>query len=97
LLVPLIMLNACLTFSWPNKVPFDHEASGIIQAGIYTGAQTGAGGGMTGTQRVSPRASKPTPGYQAVPGYCGSSLCRDVYQNSVIGDLSDPDGEAWFV
>jgi hypothetical protein len=29
-LVPLVMLNACLTFSWPSKVPFDHEASGII-------------------------------------------------------------------
>jgi hypothetical protein len=27
LLVPLVMLNACLTFSWPNKVPFDREAS----------------------------------------------------------------------
>jgi hypothetical protein len=26
LLVPLVMLNACLTFSWPNKVPFEHEA-----------------------------------------------------------------------
>jgi hypothetical protein len=32
LLVPLIMLNACLTFSWPNKVPFDHEASDTIRA-----------------------------------------------------------------
>jgi hypothetical protein len=44
LLVPLVMLNACLTFSWPNKVPFDHEASDIIQAGIYTGARIGAAG-----------------------------------------------------
>jgi hypothetical protein len=44
LLVPLVMLNACLTFSWPNKVPFDHEARGIIRAGIYTGARTGAEG-----------------------------------------------------
>jgi hypothetical protein len=42
LLVPLVMLNACLTFSWPNKVPFDREASGIIRAGIYTSACTGA-------------------------------------------------------
>jgi hypothetical protein len=55
LLVPLVMLNACLTFSWPNKVPFDREASGIIRAGIYTGARIGAAGGMTGTRRVSPR------------------------------------------
>jgi hypothetical protein len=41
LLVPLVMLNAWLTFSWPNKVSFDREASGIIWAGIYTGAHTG--------------------------------------------------------
>jgi hypothetical protein len=44
LLVPLVMLNACLTFSWLNKVPFDREASGIIRTGIYTGARTGAEG-----------------------------------------------------
>jgi hypothetical protein len=44
LLVPLVMLNACLTFSWPNKVPFDYEASGIIRAGIYMGARTSAEG-----------------------------------------------------
>jgi len=50
------MLNACLTFSWPNKVPFDGEASGTIQAGIYTSARIGADGGMTGARRVSPRA-----------------------------------------
>jgi hypothetical protein len=31
---PLVMLNACLTFSWPNNVLFDHEASGTIWAGI---------------------------------------------------------------
>jgi hypothetical protein len=44
LLVPLVMLNACLTFSWSNKVPFDREASGIIWTGIYTGVCTGAEG-----------------------------------------------------
>jgi hypothetical protein len=55
LLVPLVMLNACLTFSWPNKVPFDHEASDIIRAATYMGVCTGAEGSMTGTQRVSPR------------------------------------------
>jgi hypothetical protein len=56
LLVPLIMLNACLIFSWPNKVPFDREASGTIQARIYTGAHVGADGGMIEVRRVSPRA-----------------------------------------
>jgi hypothetical protein len=55
LLVPLVMLNACHTFSWPNKIPFDREASGTILAGINLDWQTGAEGGMTGTRRVSPR------------------------------------------
>jgi hypothetical protein len=44
LLVLLVILNVCLIFSWPNKVPFDHEASNIIRTGIYTGAYTGAEG-----------------------------------------------------
>jgi hypothetical protein len=55
LLVPLVMLNACLTFSWPNKVLFDREASDMIRARTYTSAHTGAEGSMTGTRRVSPR------------------------------------------
>jgi hypothetical protein len=58
LLAPLVLLNAWLTFSWSNKVPFDREASGIIRAGIYTGARIGAEGGMTGARKVSPRAGK---------------------------------------
>jgi hypothetical protein len=32
--VPLVMLNACLTFSWPNKVPFDREARDTFRARI---------------------------------------------------------------
>jgi hypothetical protein len=55
LLFPLVMLNACLTFSWTNKVPFDREASDTIRAGINLDWQTSAEGGMTGTRRVSPR------------------------------------------
>jgi hypothetical protein len=55
LLVPLVMLNACLTFSWPNKIPFDREASDMIRVRTYTGVRTGAEGSMTGTRRVSPR------------------------------------------
>jgi hypothetical protein len=55
LFVPLVMLNACLTFSWPNKVPFDREASDMIRVGTYTLARTGAEGSMIGTRRVSPR------------------------------------------
>jgi hypothetical protein len=34
LLVPLVMLNACLTFSWPNNVPFDREANSTIRTGV---------------------------------------------------------------
>jgi hypothetical protein len=55
LLVPLVMLNACLTFSWPNKVPFNREASDTIRAEINSDWQIGAEGGMTGTRKVSPR------------------------------------------
>jgi hypothetical protein len=55
LLVPLIMLNTCLTFSWPNKVAFDREASDTIRAGINLDWYTGAEGGMMGMRRVSPR------------------------------------------
>jgi hypothetical protein len=55
LLVPLVMLNACLIFSWPNKVSFDREASDTVRAGINSDWQTGAEGGMTRTRRVSPR------------------------------------------
>jgi hypothetical protein len=49
------MLNAYLTFRWPNKVTFDREASGTIQARINLDWQTGAEGGKMGTQRVSLR------------------------------------------
>jgi hypothetical protein len=45
LLAPLVLLNACLTFSWPNKVPFDCEAHDTIWARIDSGWQTGAKGG----------------------------------------------------
>jgi hypothetical protein len=37
LLVPLVMLNACLTFSWPNNVPFNCEARDTIWARINLG------------------------------------------------------------
>jgi hypothetical protein len=55
LLVPLVMLNACLTFSWPNNVPFDREASDTIRARINSDWQTDTEGGMMGARRVSPR------------------------------------------
>jgi hypothetical protein len=55
LLIPLVMLNACLIFSWPNNVPFDREARDTIQARINYGWQTGAEGGKTEMRRVSLR------------------------------------------
>jgi hypothetical protein len=48
LLIPLVMLNACLIFIWANNVHFDREASDTIRAGINSDWQTGAEGGMTG-------------------------------------------------
>ena len=65
LLVPLVMLNACLTFSWPNKVPFNHEASDTIRARINSDWQTGAEGGMTGDTKSEPKVR---PGCRVVPG-----------------------------
>jgi hypothetical protein len=41
LLVPLVMLNACLTFSWPNKVSFDREASDTFRVRVNSDWQTG--------------------------------------------------------
>jgi hypothetical protein len=59
LLVPLVILNAFLKFSWPNKVPFDREASGTIRARIdRLGACIDVDGGMKGARRVSPREGK---------------------------------------
>jgi hypothetical protein len=56
LLVPLVILNACLTFSWPNNVPFDREAHDTIRARINSGWQTGAEGSKTRARRVSLKA-----------------------------------------
>jgi hypothetical protein len=59
------MLNACLTFSWPNKVPFDREASDTIQARINSDWQTGAEGGYDGDAKSEPKVH---PGSRSVPG-----------------------------
>ena len=97
MLVPLVMLNACLTFSWLNKVPFDREASDTIWARIYMGAHIGANGGYDRDAKSEPKGRCALiPGSRAVPRYCGSRLSRG-YLNSVLGDLSYPGGEAWFV
>jgi hypothetical protein len=55
LLIPLVILNACLTFSWPNNVPFDRKASGTIWADTNLDWQTGAEGGMMGGTKSEPK------------------------------------------
>jgi hypothetical protein len=65
LLVSLIILNACLTFSWPNKVHFDREASDNIRAEINSDWQTGAEGGYDEDTKSEPKVR---PGCRAVPG-----------------------------
>jgi hypothetical protein len=58
------MLNACLTFSWPNNVPFDHEArrlfrsSGLPAAHYIEEGVVGHGGAM-----IRPEGSRSAPGY----------------------------------
>jgi hypothetical protein len=72
--VPLVMLNARLTFTWPNKVSFNREASDIIQAGIYTGVRIGAEGVMIGGTKSEPKDRQGLiPGSRMVRGYCGPS------------------------
>jgi hypothetical protein len=63
LLIPLGMLNACLIFSWPNNIPFDHEGSGTFQVGVNSDWQTRAEGDMIGVRRVSLRG-----GWVLIPG-----------------------------
>jgi hypothetical protein len=45
LLVPLVILNVCLIFSWLNKVPFDCEASDTFRVRVNSDWQTGDKGG----------------------------------------------------
>jgi hypothetical protein len=83
LLIPLVMLNACLTFSWPNKVPFDRELEALFGPGS-TWVCVLVLKGYNGDVKSEPKVR---PSYRAVPGYCGSSLSHDIYLDSVIGDL----------
>jgi hypothetical protein len=58
------MLNACLTFSWPNNVPFDHETgrllelSGLPKAHCTREGVVGHGGAM-----IRPKGSRSAPRY----------------------------------
>jgi hypothetical protein len=44
LLVPLVILNACLIFSWSNKVSFDHELVALFGLGSRWGRVLGLKG-----------------------------------------------------
>jgi hypothetical protein len=65
LLIPLVMLNACLTFSWPNKLPFDREASDTFRAGINFRLADWCRRGLDGDAKSEP---KMRPGSWSVPG-----------------------------
>jgi hypothetical protein len=65
LLVPLVMLNACLTFSWPNKVPFDREASDTILSQDKLRLADWCRRGYDGDAKSKPKVR---PGSRAVPG-----------------------------
>ena len=69
------MLNACLTFSWPDKVPFDREAGRLFGPSRLPAAHC-AGPGVVGhggqddktkVQSVGPRVHV-VPGKLEIPG-----------------------------
>jgi hypothetical protein len=65
LLVPLVMLNACLTFSWPNKVPFDREASDTFSGRDKLGLANWCRRGLDADAKSEPKmrsGSRPVPG-----------------------------------
>jgi hypothetical protein len=58
------MLNACLTFSWPNNVPFDREAERLFgPSGLPAAHYTGAGVVGHGGAMIRPKGSRSAPGY----------------------------------
>jgi hypothetical protein len=72
---PLVRLNACLTFSWPNKVPFDREVRKLfgmsrLPATHYTGAGVVGHGGAMVRPRCVLVVGRPL-------GTCGSWQTRD--------------------
>jgi hypothetical protein len=58
------MLNACLTFSWPNNVPFDREAGRLFgPSGLPIAHCIGAGVVGHGAAMIRPKSNRTTPGY----------------------------------
>jgi hypothetical protein len=58
------MLNACLTFSWPNDVPFDREAGRLFGPSELPAAHcTGEGVVGHGSAMIRPKGSRSALGY----------------------------------
>jgi hypothetical protein len=58
------MLNVCLTFSWPNNVPFDREAERLFgPSGLPAAHCTGEGVVGHGGAMIRPNGSRSAPGY----------------------------------
>ena len=52
-------MNACLTFSWPNKVPFDREAGRLFGPSRLLAAHcAGAGVVGHGGEMIRPKCSR---------------------------------------
>ena len=61
---PRVMLNACLTFSWPNNVPFDREAERLFgPSGLPAAHCTRAGVVGHGGEMIRPKCSRSALGY----------------------------------
>jgi hypothetical protein len=58
------MLNACLTFSWPNNIPFDRKAGRLFgPSGLPATHCTGAGVVGHGGVMIRPKSSRAALGY----------------------------------
>jgi hypothetical protein len=58
------MLNAWLTCSWPNNVPFDREAERLFgPSGLPVAHYTGEGVVGHGDAMIRPKGSRLAPGY----------------------------------
>jgi hypothetical protein len=76
------MLNACLTFSWPNKVPFDHEAIKLFGPNRLPAAHC-TREGVVGHEGVMIRPK----GSRSALGYMWFLANSRLYLNSWFGDL----------
>jgi hypothetical protein len=75
------MFNACLTFSWLNNIPFDHEAERLFgPSGLPATHCTGAVAAGYGGAMIRPKSSR------AAPGYMWFLASLRLYLNGGLGD-----------